>query len=43
MGIDHCGFDIFMPKQFLNGADIIPGLQQMGGKAMTKGMAANFF
>ena len=32
-----------MPKQFLNGADIIPGLQQVSGKAVTEGMAANFF
>jgi hypothetical protein len=34
MGIDHRGFDIYMPKQFLNGAGIIPGLMRVGGKAI---------
>jgi len=27
VGINHCNFDIFMPKQFLNGTDVIPSFQ----------------
>ena len=38
MGINHRRLDIFMPEQFLYRANIIPGLKQMGGKAMTKGV-----
>ena len=32
MGIDHCCTDVFVPKQFLNGADVIAGLQKMSCK-----------
>jgi hypothetical protein len=41
MGIDHGGFDIFMPQEFLDCADIIAILKEMGGKAMAKGVTAN--
>lgn len=28
-----------MSEQFLDGADVVPALEQMGGKAVAKGMA----
>jgi hypothetical protein len=37
ISIDHRGFDIFMPKQYLNDTDITSFLQQVGCKAVTKG------
>jgi hypothetical protein len=43
VGIDHGGFDIFMPQEFLHGADIVAVLQQVGSEAMAKGMAADPF
>ena len=38
MSINHRGSDIAMPQQFLNCADIIIDLQQMGLEAMMKRM-----
>ena len=38
VGIDHGGPDIRVSEQFLNRADIIIGLQEMGGKAVAEGM-----
>jgi hypothetical protein len=35
MSIDHGGLDIMLTEQFLDGSDIIPGFQKMGGKAMS--------
>jgi len=29
MGVNHRGFHIFMPQEFLDGANIIPGFQQV--------------
>jgi len=39
VGIDHGGPDIRVSEQFLNSADIIIGLQEMGGKAVAEGMS----
>lgn len=43
MGIDHRGFDIFVPQQFLHRADVIPRFQEMRGKTVAKGVRANGF
>jgi hypothetical protein len=43
MGIDHRGFDILVPQQLLHGTVVVTGLQQVGGKAMAKGVRANRF
>jgi hypothetical protein len=32
VGVDHCGFDTFVAEQLLHGADIVAGLEQVGGK-----------
>ena len=41
VGVNHRGFNVFMPKQFLYGTDVVPGLQQMCGKAMAEGVRAD--
>ena len=41
MSIDHGCADIFMTQEFLDGANIIPVLEKMGGEAMAKGMRAD--
>jgi hypothetical protein len=40
MGVDHGGFHILMPQQFLHSADVVAILEQVRGKAMPKGVAA---
>ena len=39
MGIDHCGVEIRVPHEFLNGSDILPTLQQMGRERMAERVA----
>lgn len=41
--INHCRFDIFMPEQFLNRANVVAILKQVCGKGMAKGVAAHSF
>ena len=43
MGVNHGGFDIFVAEEFLDGANFVAVLEEMGGKAMSKGMTANLF
>lgn len=38
MGVDHCGLDIFVAEQFLDGTNIVASFKQMGGKRMAKGV-----
>ena len=38
MSIDHRRSDVGMAEQSLNGADIVIGLQQMGGEAVSEGV-----
>lgn len=40
MSINHCGFDVFVAEQFLDGSDVIAVLKQVGGERMPQGMAA---
>ncbi|ERN41591.1 hypothetical protein KR51_00018100 [Rubidibacter lacunae KORDI 51-2] len=34
VGVNHRGFDIFVTEEFLDRADVVAGLQQVGGKAV---------
>ena len=34
VGIDHCRFDVPVPQQLLNRADVVPLLKQMRGEGM---------
>ena len=36
--INHRRADIFVTEQLLNGADIVPSLNQMGGEGMAEGV-----
>ena len=36
--VDHCGRNIFVPQEFLNGPDIIAILEKMCGKAVSECM-----
>ena len=38
MGIDHGGFHVFMAEQFLDSADIIAILEQVGGEGVAEGV-----
>ena len=40
MSVLHRGIDVFMAKQFLDGANIVAVLQQVRCKGVTKGVAA---
>jgi hypothetical protein len=39
MGVDHGRLDVFVPEQFLNGPDVVPLLQEVGGEGVAEGVA----
>lgn len=39
MCIDHCCPHVLVTEEFLNSSNVVTVLEQMGGKAMTKGVA----
>jgi hypothetical protein len=41
MGIDHGRADILVPKEFLDGADVIACFKQMRGKRMSEGVTTD--
>ncbi len=41
VSVDHGGFDILVSKKFLDSANIVTALKQVGGKAVTKGVATD--
>lgn len=41
MGVDHGGFDALVAQQFLNGAEVVAVLQEVGGKGVAERVAAN--
>ena len=43
VGVDHGGFDVFVPEEFLYGSYVITGFEKVGGEAMAEGMWADFF
>ena len=40
MGVDHRGFDIFVAEEFLDGADVVAALQEVGGEGVAEGVTA---
>ena len=38
VGVDHGGLQAGVAQQFLDGADVVIGLQQVGGEGVAKGM-----
>ena len=43
MGVDHGSFHILVAEQFLDGANVVAVLEQVGGEGMAKGMATDCF
>jgi hypothetical protein len=43
VGIDHGGFDIFVTEEFLDGADVVAVLEEVGCKAVAEGVATDAF
>lgn len=43
MSIDHGGSDVFVSEQFLNGADIVTGFEEMRGEGMAKRVCMYLF
>jgi len=41
VSVDHCGFDVFVTQEFLDGADVVAVLQQVGGERVAEGVAGN--
>lgn len=41
MGIDHGRADILVPKEFLDGSDVIACFKQMRGKGMSEGVTTD--
>lgn len=38
MGVDHGGFEAGVAEQILDRADVVIGLEQVGGEGMTEGV-----
>ena len=43
MGVDHGGFYIFVAEELLDGANVVTGLQEVGGEGVSEGMGGNVF
>ena len=43
VGVDHGGFYVFVSEEFLNGADVVVVLQEVGCEGMTKGVRGDVF
>jgi hypothetical protein len=43
VGVDGGGADIFVAQQFLDGANVVATFEQVGGEAVTKGVATGVF
>jgi hypothetical protein len=41
MGVNHCGGHILVPEQLLHRPDVVPGLEQVGGKAVPQSVRAD--
>ena len=41
MSVDHGGANILVAEEFLNGADVISALEEVGGEGMTKSMTGD--
>lgn len=41
VGIDHCRLHVLVAEQFLDRADVVTVLQEVGGEAVAKGMAVD--
>src|SRR5437867_7736212 len=42
MCVDHRGADVLVAEQFLNGTDVVPIFEEMGGERVTEGVAGRW-
>jgi hypothetical protein len=43
MGVNHGGLHVFVAEKFLNGADVVAVLKQVGGEGVAEGVRGNVF
>src|SRR3954471_11525386 len=43
VGVDLGGGDVGVAEEFLDGADVVAGLEEMGGEGMAEGVATDWF
>ncbi len=43
MGVDHGGFDVAVAQEFLDGADVVAGFEEVGGEAVAEGVGCGHF
>ena len=43
VGVDHGDFDVFVAEEFLDGADVVAVLEEVGGEGVAEGVAADAF
>jgi len=41
MGVDHGGFDILVAEQFLDSANVVAILEQVGGEGVTESVGSD--
>ena len=41
--VDHCRPHVFVAQEFLHGADVVTGFDQVGGEAVPEGMSGDSF
>ena len=41
MGVDHGGFDVFVSEEFLDGADVVAVLEEVGGEGVAEGVGCD--
>ncbi len=40
MGVNHGGFEVFVAEEFLDGADVVAVLEEVGGEGMAEYVAS---
>ena len=43
LGVDHGGADVFVAEEFLDGADVVAGFEEMGGERVTVDVKGDAF
>jgi hypothetical protein len=43
VGVNHGSFDVFVTDEFLDGADVVTVLEEVGGKGVAEGMRGDRF
>ena len=43
VGVDHGGFDVFVSEKFLDGANIVAVLEEVGSKGVAEGVCSDGF